>query len=818
MKLLPTLAVLAVLVATLGTNLAFAEDDEENFNFFLDKSWYDPRDVIEISGWVNTVNDSEIFIEIINPNDLIIKQENSTLKEVQEIDHIIPTLGNEWNTPGFYQINIIYGNETQSRLFAFGNFNPDEFKPKIQFDKQTYSWTDTVKLTVTSPIDNQHNDQLDEIKINISSNAGTLSSYTLEETGLSHGIFSGIVTLTGHSDYDVDGDGRKGDAIGTTYGSGPEEGNLSVYPNDQIKLIFSTDHFEETLESTVPIQFQKAQVLWVDEIEPGQNSRIRVIDQDMALRPEFRDRVQVLIGLSTDYSLEEVTLEETGDNNGIFEGVVKFAKNSSQDGIVIFPGNTVFVKYEDRTLPSSYTTKSLKIITETTVIGTPEGIISDTDGSGFDKSTCLSQRENFQKNDDDLYIVNHWPIKGEWYVEGYGDMNTLILGDIVNLSEFPLTDIQITVKTFRGGQLLEEDSSWYPIKKLLRSGESSPFVIRPTLTGFDNYQIWVKDYKTSCDVVTSPKSTITSILIDTDNSGQQTLSINCNPILPTREIGAQYLLFVSYTEDFFIEFIEIGPFFFFDSYECFGKGHVDITPYLDHFKENRLELFVIESPKTLVYSEKDIRIQTLIQSNSYSKYYPDSLHPKHMNLDEIRTMAEKGGKIQTPTTVPKVFDEKEIAIESLNLQGTLALEAGKYWDAISWFDNTLVHDPNNIEALYNKGLAFEALGLDDDAQSLFDKVKNLESPPIIPQWIRGNAAWWAQGAIGDSDFVSGIQYLIKEGIMTIPETTVGLSADDEQDIPSWIKNNADWWAQGLISDDDFVKGIQYLVEQGIISV
>jgi len=40
----------------------------------------------------------------------------------------------------------------------------------------------------------------------------------------------------------------------------------------------------------------------------------------------------------------------------------------------------------------------------------------------------------------------------------------------------------------------------------------------------------------------------------------------------------------------------------------------------------------------------------------------------------------------------------------------------------------------------------------------------------------------------------------------------------EQEIPSWIKNNADWWSQGLITDDDFVKGIQYLVEQGIIRV
>lgn len=88
----------------------------------------------------------------------------------------------------------------------------------------------------------------------------------------------------------------------------------------------------------------------------------------------------------------------------------------------------------------------------------------------------------------------------------------------------------------------------------------------------------------------------------------------------------------------------------------------------------------------------------------------------------------------------------------------------------------------------------------------------------IPDWVRGNADWWAQGAIADSDFVSGLQFLIKEGIMTIPETAKGESSDGTKEIPSWIKNNADWWAKGLISDDDFVKGIQFLIENGIMEV
>jgi len=87
----------------------------------------------------------------------------------------------------------------------------------------------------------------------------------------------------------------------------------------------------------------------------------------------------------------------------------------------------------------------------------------------------------------------------------------------------------------------------------------------------------------------------------------------------------------------------------------------------------------------------------------------------------------------------------------------------------------------------------------------------------IPDWIRNNAKWWSDGSIGDSDFVSGIQYLMEQGVIQIPKTeqTGGYSSDE---IPQWIKENAGWWAAGLISDDDFVNGIQYLVQNGIIKV
>jgi len=41
---------------------------------------------------------------------------------------------------------------------------------------------------------------------------------------------------------------------------------------------------------------------------------------------------------------------------------------------------------------------------------------------------------------------------------------------------------------------------------------------------------------------------------------------------------------------------------------------------------------------------------------------------------------------------------------------------------------------------------------------------------------------------------------------------------DETSMPAWIKNNAGWWADGQIGDSAFLQGIQYLVQKGIIVV
>jgi len=41
---------------------------------------------------------------------------------------------------------------------------------------------------------------------------------------------------------------------------------------------------------------------------------------------------------------------------------------------------------------------------------------------------------------------------------------------------------------------------------------------------------------------------------------------------------------------------------------------------------------------------------------------------------------------------------------------------------------------------------------------------------------------------------------------------------DAQQIPDWIKNNAKWWSSSQISDHDFAKGLEFLVNENIIKI
>ena len=116
-------------------------------------------------------------------------------------------------------------------------------------------------------------------------------------------------------------------------------------------------------------------------------------------------------------------------------------------------------------------------------------------------------------------------------------------------------------------------------------------------------------------------------------------------------------------------------------------------------------------------------------------------------------------------------------------------------------------------------LQFENLNGSDLADAFFPIVVDRTSidQTSIPAWIKNNAGWWATDQIDDPSFLKGIQYLIQEGIMIIPPTETSEQSGSQM-VPAWIKNNAGWWATDQIDDAAFVQGIQYLIQEGIIVV
>ena len=103
------------------------------------------------------------------------------------------------------------------------------------------------------------------------------------------------------------------------------------------------------------------------------------------------------------------------------------------------------------------------------------------------------------------------------------------------------------------------------------------------------------------------------------------------------------------------------------------------------------------------------------------------------------------------------------------------------------------------------------------ASIIYENIQN-SKPYEIPQWIKNNAGWWANNEISDKTFVNAMQFLIKDGVIEISENIESSQDIQSNEIPKWIKNNAGWWANNEISDNDFIRGIQYLIEHDIIQL
>lgn len=185
---------------------------------------------------------------------------------------------------------------------------------------------------------------------------------------------------------------------------------------------------------------------------------------------------------------------------------------------------------------------------------------------------------------------------------------------------------------------------------------------------------------------------------------------------------------------------------------------------------------------------------------------------------------------------------------TLRMKGIANSNLGNHEESLRQFFAVLQYQPKDVVSLTGIGAGFGNLGEYHEAKMYFEKaleqnpksrviqnyiefVDNViskypytptEKPqkiygnnPIIPKWIKNIAQWWAEDKIEDEEFIKGLHYLIENKIIQIQIIPAIYQTNE---IPSWVKDNAGGWAENKINDQDFVSGIQYMMENGIMDV
>ena len=247
-------------------------------------------------------------------------------------------------------------------LSVFAEEVPDYFNPyaPIFTDKQVYTWTDKISITVVAPSWNANKYGIDSIGtqdghlIKIYTAEHSLEPYKLTETEPNSGVFTGEIILTGFL-HDVDDDGNY-DTNPRTSGTGPTNGFLEVKRDGGITVSFE---FADgvVLTHSAMISWNIGQIIFDKSIFLlGDTSKIQVIDLDMNLNPEAIDRIEVEVSSDSDMAGIIVNAIETEDASGLFEAVISFTQTSVSSGNRLFaiPSDSIYAIYKDNTLPSPY--------------------------------------------------------------------------------------------------------------------------------------------------------------------------------------------------------------------------------------------------------------------------------------------------------------------------------------------------------------------------------------------------------------------------------------------------------------------------------
>ena len=247
------------------------------------------------------------------------------------------------------------------------------FGATVELDQNVYTWTDKVFITVVASDYNFDSNIVDEIgtddkgEITIRTRAAEVQ-YRLAETGPDTGVFTGELVLTGDKDA-LDEGGPQGTSSEGL--AGPTDGTINTRTSDGISISFDYSDSEAPLVASALIRWNVGEVQWLEASYAATGSGVvRIIDPDMNINPDAVNSIDAVVYSETFIGGIELTLTETQEASGIFEGTVEFDPESASDGhrLQVTEGDIITAAYEDETLPKPNNGDTLEI-TATTLIG-----------------------------------------------------------------------------------------------------------------------------------------------------------------------------------------------------------------------------------------------------------------------------------------------------------------------------------------------------------------------------------------------------------------------------------------------------------------
>ena len=101
---------------------------------------------------------------------------------------------------------------------------------------------------------------------------------------------------------------------------------------------------------------------------------------------------------------------------------------------------------------------------------------------------------------------------------------------------------------------------------------------------------------------------------------------------------------------------------------------------------------------------------------------------------------------------------------------------------------------------------------------------NAQTSPVVPDWIKTLAKFWSNNEIPDNNLIGAIEHLIKHKIISSEKIIIVEQNDDVDNevinqeiiIPEWIRTTAEWYSENLVTDSEFVSSIEFMVKEKII--